>query len=128
MSSVFAAPTAVTPVAGPGFGSLLQVSVSLFVVIALVFAFGWLARRLRTTHRGSGPRLEVLAEAGLGTRERAVLLQVGRTRLLVGVAAGSVRTLHVLGDADDVPAGPAVEGGTAATPGFKDLLMKGLGR
>jgi flagellar protein FliO/FliZ len=128
MSAVFAAPTAVTPVAGPGFGSLVQVSVSLFVVIALVFAFGWLARRLRTTHRGAGPRLEILAETGLGTRERAVLLQVGRTRLLVGVAAGNVRTLHVLGDADEVQVEPAAGAAASSTPGFKDLLMKGLGR
>jgi flagellar protein FliO/FliZ len=128
MSPVFAVPTAVTPVTGPGFGSLLQVSVSLIVVIALVIAFGWVARRLRTTHRGTGPRLEVLAEATLGTRERAVLLQVGRARLLLGVAAGNVRTLHVLTEADDIASPAGVEGAAPAAPGFRELLMKGLGR
>jgi flagellar protein FliO/FliZ len=128
MSAVFAAPTAVAPAAAPGFGSLLQVSVSLFAVIALVIAFGWVARRLRTTTRGGGPRLEVLAEATLGTRERAVLLQVGRARLLLGVAAGSVRTLHVLTEADDIHETASSGTQQPTTPGFKELLMKGLGR
>jgi flagellar protein FliO/FliZ len=128
MSTVFAAPAAVAPLASPGFGSLLQVSVSLFVVLALVVAFGWLARRLRTTHRGSGPRMEVLAEATLGTRERAVLLQVGQVRLLIGVAAGSVRTLHVLSESEAAPVNDATRPTLPATPGFKELLMKGLGR
>jgi flagellar protein FliO/FliZ len=32
----------------------------------------------------------------LGTRERAVLLQVGDQQLVVGVAPGRVQTLHVL--------------------------------
>ena len=32
----------------------------------------------------------------MGTRERVVLLQVGDKQLLVGVAPGSIKTLHVL--------------------------------
>ena len=44
--------------------------------------------------------LAVLAQVSLGTRERAVLLRVGDRQLLVGVAPGNVRTLHVV---DAVP-------------------------
>jgi len=40
--------------------------------------------------------VQVLGGVSLGTRERAVLLSVDGTRLLVGVAPGQVRTLHVL--------------------------------
>jgi flagellar protein FliO/FliZ len=44
--------------------------------------------------------IAILSGVSLGPRERAVLLRVGNTRLLVGVAPGRVQTLHVLDDVD----------------------------
>ena len=40
--------------------------------------------------------LRVLGGLSMGTRERVVLIQVGETQLLLGVAPGRVQTLHVL--------------------------------
>jgi len=121
----FAAAT--TPGAGgaPGIGSLAQVSLALALVLALVFALAWMLRRMRDTRRAGAPGIEVLAELALGQKERAVLVQVDRARLLLGVAAGQVRTLHVLPEAD--PLEP--QGSTpAATPSFAELLRRSLGR
>ncbi len=82
-------------------------------------------RRMRDTRRAGAPGIEVLAELALGQKERAVLVQVDRARLLLGVAAGQVRTLHVLPEAD--PLEP--QGSTpAATPSFAELLRRSLGR
>lgn len=111
--------------AAPGLGSLTQVAVSLALVLALVFAMAWLMRRLRTARRAGAPGIDVLAELPLGPKERAVLIQVDRARLLVGVAAGQVRTLHVLPEADPLP---AVVAPTAAAPDFAALLRRSLGR
>jgi flagellar protein FliO/FliZ len=110
----------------PGLGSLTQVALSLALVLALVFALAWLMRRLRSTRRPGAPGIDVLAELSLGPKERAVLLQVDRARLLVGVAAGQVRTLHVLPEADPVDA--ATVAPPVATPNFADLLRRSLGR
>ncbi len=83
---------------GPG-GGLLRVVLALIVVLAAVLAAAWLARRMRSfSGSGSGANLEMAgAIAALGTRERAVLAKASATaQVLIGVAPGSVRTLHVL--------------------------------
>ncbi|MCU0759140.1 MAG: flagellar biosynthetic protein FliO [Steroidobacteraceae bacterium] len=121
----FAAPGATGSASAPGFGSLTQVALSLALVLALVFVLAWVMRRLRATRRPGAPGIDVLAEVSLGPKERAVLVQVERVRLLVGVAAGQVCTLHVLPEAEPVAAQPA---DAAVGPDFASLLRRSLGR
>ena len=126
----FAAP-AHQALPGPA-GSALRVTFALIIVVAAVFAAGWLTRRM---HGGSGTRsgaLQVLAQLPLGPRERAVLVRVGSEQLLLGVANGSVRTLHVLPLA---AVGESSPGAAALAPAnqpapqtFRSLLLKSLGR
>jgi flagellar protein FliO/FliZ len=130
----FAAP--VQQVASGSAGGLLRVVVALIVVLAAVLAAAWLARRMRAfSGGGGGANLEMLAQLPLGTRERVVLLRVGDCQVLIGVAPGSVRTLHVL----QAPSLPAADAATAhadavqasdavARPTFKALLLRSLGK
>lgn len=78
-----------------------ETAVALVAVLLLILALAWLFKRFgsRLPLAGRGP-VQVLGGVSLGTRERAVLLSVDGTRLLVGVAPGQVRTLHVLGRDD----------------------------
>jgi flagellar protein FliO/FliZ len=130
----FAAP--VQPAVPSAAGGLLRVTVALLVVLAAVLAAAWLARRMRVIGGGgSSSSLELLAQLPLGTRERAVLVRVGDRQLLLGVAAGNVRTLHVLepqaqaANAASVPQpGEAGASDSAGRPSFKALLLKSLGR
>jgi len=62
--------------------------------------------------------VSVIGGVSLGPRERAVLLQVGGTRLLVGVAPGQVRMLHLL-DQDN--------GNTASEDEFSGQLKREMG-
>ncbi|MCP1118763.1 flagellar biosynthetic protein FliO [Robbsia andropogonis] len=80
-----------------GAGAMFQAVFGLAVVIALVFACGWIARRLglKPTMRRSGI-VKVVGAAALGARERVVVVEVRDTWLVLGVAAGSVRRLHTL--------------------------------
>jgi flagellar protein FliO/FliZ len=124
----FAAPETVAAPAS-GAGELAEVTLSLLVVLVAVFAFAWLVRRLRGFSRPGVAALEVLGETALGAKERAVLLRVGTTHLLLGVAPGRVSTLHVLpvpvACADPVnDAAPALQ----ERPSFRELLKRGLGR
>jgi flagellar protein FliO/FliZ len=118
----FAAPEQVVP-AGSSSG-LLRVSIALLVVLGAVVVAGRFARRMRSFSSGSHSALEVIAQLPVGARERAVLIRVGEHQLLLGVAPGSVRTLHVF---DDLPVARE-DTAPAARPTFKALLLKSLGK
>ena len=75
-----------------------ETAVGLLIVLGLIAALAWGLRRFGRVPMGGRGAVQVLGGVSLGSRERAVLLSVGDTRLLVGVAPGQVRTLHVLGD------------------------------
>lgn len=94
----FAAPRAAEPVASSPTAGLVQVTLSLLLVLAAVFAAAWAVRRLKGFGRVAPGAIEVIADVALGPKERAVLLQVGQQQLLIGVASGSVNTLHVLAE------------------------------
>jgi flagellar protein FliO/FliZ len=103
----------------------LRVTVAMVVVLGTLLAAAWFARRVRAAGGASSSALTVLAQVSLGTRERAVLLRVGAFQVLVGVAPGNVRTLHVIdGIAEPDVAGPA----EIAHPTFKSMLLKSLGK
>jgi flagellar protein FliO/FliZ len=72
-------------------------AIGLLLVLGLIAALAWGLRRFGRVPLGGRGAVQVLGGVSLGNRERAVLLSVDGTRLLVGVAPGQVRTLHVLG-------------------------------
>jgi flagellar protein FliO/FliZ len=87
---------------GVSGGSVAQMLLGLVMVLAMVGVAAWLLKRfvaLRGT--GSGP-IRVIAGAAVGPRERVVLVEVGETWLLVGVAAGQVNTLHTMPRSDSI--------------------------
>jgi flagellar protein FliO/FliZ len=123
---LFAAPAASaasTPAAG-----LAEVTLALLVVVALIAGLAWLMKRMRGFGMHGHDRIQLLADRTLGPKERCVLLRVGDTDILVGIAPGAVNTLHVFasGANTDAPLPPAPTGPKA--PNFKDLLMRSLGK
>ena len=126
---LFAAPQA-TAVPATGAGSFVQVTIALAIVLAAVFAAAWLMQRLRNFGGGQAGSLKVITSIALGAKERAVVVQVGRQQLLLGVAPGRVSTLHVLAEplnAEDSAASAGPQAGQSDTPNFKSLLRKSLG-
>ena len=106
---------------------LTHVALALGLVLAAIFALAWIVRRTRGMAGRAAAALDVLAEVRLGPKERAVLLKVGNTQLLIGVAPGSVSTLHVLEEPVDT-AGAVTPGGTPERPSFRALLARSLGK
>jgi flagellar protein FliO/FliZ len=119
-----------TPVTLSSAGGVLRVALALLVVLAAVFVAGWMSRRLRGLGPARGRQLEILAQLPLGSRERAVLVRVGAQQLLLGVAQGSVSTLHVLTPEAEPAANADMRNGadSAERPSFKALLMRSLGK
>ncbi len=132
MSQLFAAPHAASPIvaaapgAGTAAGGVASVTLALLVVLAAIFAFAWLARRVRGFGNRSGNALDVIAEMPLGPKERAVLLKVGTEQVLIGVAPGRVSALHVLREPVELPKAATATTPTAAS--FGALLKRSLGR
>jgi flagellar protein FliO/FliZ len=77
----------------PSIG-LLQVAFALAVVLAAIVVFGWLLRRWMPGHSSAGGLLRVVAGVMVGPKERLVLVELGDTWLLLGVATSSVSLLH----------------------------------
>lgn len=82
-----------------GAGEMLQMVMGLMFVIAIILGVAWFIRRMGTFQQMSHGALKILGGLSIGQRERVVLIQVGDKQLLVGVAPGQIRTLHVLDSA-----------------------------
>jgi flagellar protein FliO/FliZ len=96
----------------PTSGALGAV-VGLAVVVALIFALGWLMRRFNGgTGLQRGP-LRVLGATSVGQRERVVLVRYQDSILILGVAQGQVSLLKEAPAPAEPPAAEA-----AALPSF----------
>jgi len=81
-----------TPVTDMG-SSLFQLFLGLGGVIGLMVGSLWLLKKL-TAQRGEAAGLmRVVAGTAVGTRERVVIVEVGTTWLVLGVAPGRVSAL-----------------------------------
>lgn len=89
-----AAALAAQPAPIPPTAGMLQMFAGLVVVLALLIAAAWLLKRFSVQQKIPGGAIKVIAGAAVGQRERVVLVEVGETWLLVGVAPGHVSALH----------------------------------
>jgi flagellar protein FliO/FliZ len=124
---LFAAPaSSAAPSAGGGFA---EVTLALILILALIAGLAWVTKRMRGFGgRGAYSRIQVLSETTIGLKERCVLVRVGDTDILVGVAQGNVRALHVFPAGANTEAPPAPADAGPVLPNFKDLLLKSLGK
>jgi flagellar protein FliO/FliZ len=103
-------------------GSLAQLTLSLVLIIGLIFALSWAVKRFklaapRGCGRGRGA-FTVQGELVVGPRERILLIAVGDAQLLVGVGAGGMVSLSPLAAPIEVPTD------VAAAPAFADRLRE----
>jgi flagellar protein FliO/FliZ len=106
-----------------GAGDVLQVFFALLFVLLLIGVAAWFFRRMSFSNFAGQGALRLLASVSVGQRERVVLVQAGETQLLLGVAQGNVRTLHVF----DQPLMPQ-DNTSTATENFAERLAAVLKR
>ena len=90
----FAADSAPAVTTSTPFLSLLQVMLGLGLVLAAIAGSAWLLKRLGPGQVAASGALWVVGGVAVGPKERVVLVDVGDTRLVLGVAPGRVSTLH----------------------------------
>jgi flagellar protein FliO/FliZ len=77
--------------------SVMQILASFAAVIAFIFFMAWLVRKTGRFGISNNKSIRVISSMSLGMREKIVLISVEDVNIVVGVAPGQIRTLHVLG-------------------------------
>lgn len=102
--------------------SLLQMFLALIGVLALLFACLWLLKKLTAQRGAAAGLLRVVAATAVGARERVIIVEVGSTWLVLGVAPGQVSALA------EIPRQPMTEPPhetqIASVPQWLQQLMK----
>lgn len=112
-TSVFAAPTQSPPLpASPvSPGGVLQVLLGLVIVLGTVAAAAWLLKRFAPGQVSAGGTIRLIGGIAVGPKERVVVVEVGETWLVVGVAPGQVTALHNMPRIANLPEANSLVGG-----------------
>jgi flagellar protein FliO/FliZ len=73
---------------------LFQVFGSLLLVFGCIFGLIFLLKKMNGISSSQKAPVCVLGVTRIGSREKILLIEAGNQQLLVGVAAGNIRTLH----------------------------------
>lgn len=114
---------------GIGAGQIFGLFAGTLFVLAVIAAAAWLLKRLSPRGYGAGGVLRVVAGAAVGQRERVVVVEIGSSWLVVGVAAGSVNLLQQMPRVD-MPAETAAAPlpSTAFATWLKQVMEKRNGK
>lgn len=107
-------------------GSALQMVFGLVVVLGLLLGALWLLKRISQPQGAAAGLMRVVAGVTVGARERVVILELGNSWLVLGVAPGQVTTLAEI-PRQEVPTSAA---GTAVKdfPAWLRQVMKNHGQ
>jgi flagellar protein FliO/FliZ len=129
ISSVAHAQNAAAAATGIGAGQIFGLFAGTLLVLAVIAGVAWLLKRLSPRGYGTGGVLRVIAGAAVGQRERVVVVEIGSSWLVVGVAPGSVNLLQQMPRADlPSAAGSAQPPSTAFATWLKQIMEKRNGR
>jgi len=108
---------------GPSTGSLLQTIFALVLVLALLAALAWAAKRYGPRVTGSTANLRMVGALNIGGRERIMVVEVGDQWIVVGASPGRVNALATM-PKGDATASAALAGHTPSASNFSDWLKQ----
>jgi len=86
----------------------LRLVLSLLLIVVLILAGAWMARRADWLRGSANGSIKVLGARSLGARTSVALVQVEDARLVLGVTSNQISLLHTLPPAPAQPeSGPA---------------------
>lgn len=92
-----AAAQSATPIVNPAVPSsqdqLIQVSLALVVVLALIYAVAWFVKRKQGLNGYSQIPMKTLGVLPMGIKEKIILIEVGDKQILLGMTPHTINTL-----------------------------------
>jgi flagellar protein FliO/FliZ len=110
----FAADMSQPPLVVSPFSTMLRMFFGLGLVLAVIAALVWVVKKTPLGQTGNAGGLRVVSAVAIGPKERVVLVDVGETRLVLGVAPGHVVRLLEMERPDDAD----VSSSEKTTPSF----------
>ncbi len=92
VSAVKNAVISAPPLASSG-DQLIQVSLSLMAVLAVIYAVAWFIKRNRGIQGITGLPMKTLAVLPMGVKEKIILIEVGGKQILLGMTAHNINNL-----------------------------------
>ena len=108
---------------GPSAGSLVQTIFALVLVLALLAALAWAAKRYGPRVAGNSANLRMIGALNIGGRERIMVIEVGDQWIVVGASPGRVNALATM-PKGDASAGATLAGHTPSASNFADWLKQ----
>lgn len=105
------------------FSYVAQILISFLVVVAFIFLMAWIMRRTGRLGGGNSQLIKIVSSMSLGMREKILLIEVGKENILIGVAPGQIRTLHVIQDGSELKDGVPTQN-AMSNKGFKQLVER----
>ncbi|MFQ3207787.1 MAG: flagellar protein FliO/FliZ [Glaciecola sp.] len=123
-SVVNAEASASTPQTLQNPSSILSIFLSLLLVVAIIFALAFIARRFNVTQAGNG-QLKVVASMAAGAKEKIMVVDVGGEQFLIGITAHNINQLGKLENPLQTTSTDKSPGQTTSLA-FKDKLVKAM--
>ena len=94
------------------FPYILQIFGSFIAVVAFILFLAWLMKKTGRFSASGNRNIKIISSMSLGMREKIVVVNVEGVNIVVGVAPGQIRTLHVSPGTvqDDAVSGESGEG------------------
>jgi flagellar protein FliO/FliZ len=111
-------------------GGLLQTSLALLFVIALMLGLAWLTKRFGPKTLGGGnSNVKLVGSLSVGTRERILVVEVGEQWIVVGASPGRMNALATMPRQESAePAQPATLPGANFADWIKQTIDKRNGK
>ncbi|MFT5712168.1 MAG: flagellar protein FliO/FliZ [Glaciecola sp.] len=123
-SVVNAEASASTPQTLQNPSSILSIFLSLLLVVAIIFALAFIARRFNVTQAGNG-QLKVVASMAAGAKEKIMVVDVGGEQFLIGITAHNINQLGKLENPLQTTSTSQSQGQKTSLV-FKDKLVKAM--
>lgn len=112
--------------AAPPGGGLMQTTLALFFVIALLLGGAWFLKRFGPRNFGGGNNtVKLVGALSVGARERILVVEVGEQWIVVGASPGRMNALATMAR-QETPELPATAPGAAPAANFAAWLKQTL--
>ena len=101
---------------------LIEVTIALLGIIALIYGVAWLIKRNRNLMPSTGIPMKTLGVLPMGVKEKVILVEIGGKQLLLGMTANSINTLA---EFDEPVVTAPIDQETPFSKKLKELLNAG---